>query len=204
MRLDDALTQIADIRRQVARTGTFSGFRWAVTLFSAAVAVATALIQPILIPVPADGADRYFILWFSAGAVCLAVVVVATLLRCRRTGSPLQRELAVQVVRQFVPSLVMGGLVTFVLGEFAWSSIWIAPGFWAIFVGMGVLACRPLLPRGTGLVGVFYLMAGLLSIAFSGRFGPFSPWIMGIPFGVGQTAAAAVLYFGLERDHAPV
>ncbi len=28
-----------------------------------------------------------------------------------------------------------------------------------------------------------------------------SPWAMGLPFGVGQLAAAAVLYRTLERNH---
>jgi hypothetical protein len=28
-----------------------------------------------------------------------------------------------------------------------------------------------------------------------------SPWAMGVPFGVGQLLAAAVLYWTLERNH---
>jgi hypothetical protein len=28
-----------------------------------------------------------------------------------------------------------------------------------------------------------------------------SPWLMGVPFGIGQLATAALLYWSFERDH---
>jgi hypothetical protein len=47
-------------------------------------------------------------------------------------------------------------------------------------------------------VAIFYLVTGLLTLA-SGRGDlAFSPWAMGLPFGVGQFFAAGVLYRTLE------
>jgi hypothetical protein len=204
MQVDDALSKIAEIHRLVGRSRTFGGFRSSVTLFSAAVAVATAVVQSVWIPDPSVHVGRYLILWFSAGFVCLTAVAAGAWWRCRETDSAVQQDLAVQVFRQLAPGLVMGGLVTYVLSDVAWHSIWIAPGLWAIFAGMGLLACRPLLPRGTSIVGAFYLLAGVISIGISPRIGYFSPWLMGVPFGVGQTAAAGLLYWHLERDHVQV
>jgi hypothetical protein len=203
MHLNDALDQIADIRLQMSQTRIFRGFRSATTLMSACIAVAASVAQAIWIPNPARDVDQYMELWFGAGLFCLAIVAVGMTIRYRRSDSPLERELALSVVQQFIPCLVIGGLVTFVLAAVAWQSLWLAPALWTIFFGMGILSCRQLLPAGTLLVGLFYLMCGLVSIAWAKTHGPFSPLAMGVPFGVGQAMAAGILYWKLERNHAP-
>jgi hypothetical protein len=48
-------------------------------------------------------------------------------------------------------------------------------------------------------VGVWYLVAGLTCIMVQSATKTFSPWTMGIPFGVGQLLVAAVLQFGFEK-----
>ena len=203
MQLNDALNQIADIHLQMARTRTFRGFRSASTLMSAGVAIVATVAQAIWIPNPARDVGLYMELWFGAGFFCLSLVAIGMFLRYRRSDSPLDRELALAAVHQFMPCLVMGGLVTFVLGDVAWQSLWLAPGLWAIFFGMGILSCRQLLPAGTSVVGLFYLMCGLVSIVWAKTHGPFSPLAMGVPFGIGQAMAAGILYWKLERNHAP-
>jgi membrane protein implicated in regulation of membrane protease activity len=45
-------------------------------------------------------------------------------------------------------------------------------------------------------VGVWYLATGLFCLAEAGGARTLSPWLMGIPFGVGQLMVAAVLQFG--------
>jgi hypothetical protein len=48
-------------------------------------------------------------------------------------------------------------------------------------------------------VAGFYLFTGLL-VLISARQGlSLAPWCMGVPFAVGQFAAAAILYWTLER-----
>ena len=48
-------------------------------------------------------------------------------------------------------------------------------------------------------VGVFYMAAGAVSLAWAQGPNAFSPWAMGVPFGVGQLLTAAMLYWTLER-----
>lgn len=199
MTLDDALDQIADIRSQMANTRVFRGIRCTTTLFSSFIAIVAAVIQSLCIPDAPHHVDDYLRLWFSAGGLCLAVVACGMVIRYRRSESPLDRELSIQAVYQFLPCLLVGGLFTYVLAESAWSAMWIVPGIWAILFGMGILACRQLLPKGTAFVGGFYLFCGLLSIALSKRDFAFSPLLMGVPFGVGQAMAAGILYWKLER-----
>ena len=45
MKLDDALSQIAEIRQQIARSQTFRGYRSATTAFSAVMAMSAAAVQ---------------------------------------------------------------------------------------------------------------------------------------------------------------
>ena len=57
MELRDALSQIADIRQQMARTRVFRGYRSTTTLFSAAVAIVTAIVQGEFLPEPSRQAS---------------------------------------------------------------------------------------------------------------------------------------------------
>jgi len=197
--LDDALDQITNIRSQMAATSVFRGYRCASTLVSAVVAVCTAVIQHLWIPDSVHHVEQYLELWFSAGTICLGVVAAGMVIRYRRSDSPLDRALAVTAIQQFLPCLIIGGLVTFVIGDVAWETMWIVPGLWAIFFGLGILASRPLLPAGTSIVGAFYLLSGLASIEWAGSHEAFSPWAMALPFGIGQAMAAGILYWKLER-----
>jgi hypothetical protein len=51
------------------------------------------------------------------------------------------------------------------------------------------------------MVGVWYLAAGLVSLAHSGGGQAFSPWAMGLAFGVGQGLVAIVLQRGVGGEH---
>jgi hypothetical protein len=202
LNLDDALDQIAAIRSQMAASAVFRGYRCTSTLFSALIAVATAVVQQLWIPDAANHVEAYLELWFSAGGLCFLIVAVGVFLRYRRSDSPLDRALCFTAARQFLPCLIAGGLITYVLADSAWQSMWIVPGLWSILFGMGILASRPLLPTGTTLVGAFYLLCGLASIEWSHHVQAFSPWVMAIPFGAGQSLAAGILYWNLERHDA--
>lgn len=103
-------------------------------------------------------------------------------------------------VGQFAPSVVAGGLLMFVLAWFAPENLWMLPGLWSLLFGLGIFASYRLLPRATFLVAAFYLIVGLADLALAQGPFAFSPWAMGIPFGVGQLFAASVLYWTLERN----
>jgi hypothetical protein len=202
MELHDALSQIADIRSQMARTRVFRGYRSSTTLFSAGVAITTAIVQAICIPDPSRHVLAYLTLWFASAALCILLVGTRIAVRYWRSDSPLDRELTLWAVQQFFPCVVTGALLTYIIAQVSWDTLWIVPGLWAILFGMGILASRQLLPKGIAWVGAFYLLSGLLSIEWARVHFAFSPWSMAIPFGIGQAMAAAVLYWKLERNDA--
>jgi hypothetical protein len=198
MELRDALTQIADIRQQMAKSEVYRAYRPLTTAFSGVVAIAAAIVQPLYVPQPRAHLQDYLTVWFVAAAVSIVAVALELTLRCRRSSHPLRWEMTGHAIEQFMPSLVAGGLVTYVIASYAGESAWLLPGLWAIFFGLGVFASRRLLPRATYLIGGFYLLCGLIDISLKYR-APFSPWMMGLTFGIGQLSAGAMLYFSQER-----
>lgn len=201
MELREALTQIQEIREQVAQTEVFRGYRSATVAFTGLLAIAAGMIQSAWIPDPASDTLAYLILWISAALVGLAVTGAEMLWRCRHCWSMYTIVTTTLAVGQFVPAIIAGGLVTIILAVCAPDSLWMLPGLWSIFFSLGIFASFRLLPRPTFLVAVFYLAAGLMTLALAQGAAAFSPWAMGLPFAVGQFFAAGVLYWTLERDH---
>lgn len=198
MQLRDALDQISLIREQIARTQTFRGYRWASTTFTGLIAVAAAGMQCVLVPDPALHLARYLAVWLAAAVVSLVAVGIEMALRVRRTTQPLQRELSFAAVEQFIPCMVAGALLTYIIMQNATDFAFALPGLWMILFGLGVFASRRLLSRPIVFVAAYYLLAGLVVMSLR-RGAQLSPWIMGSVFGFGQLFAAGVLYWTLER-----
>jgi hypothetical protein len=68
------------------------------------------------------------------------------------------------------------------------------PGLWQLVFSLGFIASCRCLPRPLLAVGVWYLGAGLASLALANGDRAFSPLAMAVPFGAGQLLMAAILY----------
>jgi hypothetical protein len=88
---------------------------------------------------------------------------------------------------------VAGALVTAVLIRVAPEAVWMLPGLWQILFSLGVFASARFLPRAVFVVAAWYLFAGLICLAIAASARLLSPWMMGLPFGIGQLLAAAIL-----------
>ena len=201
MELDDALTQISDIRRQMARSHVFRGYRAATAASSGALALIAASVQHKFAPNPFQDVVAYLTIWglTAFGSLVLVGVEIAT--RHLRSRSMLHRELSLATIECLTPSLVAGALLTLALAVYARSGMWLLPGLWAVLFSLGLFACRRVMPIGILLPAGYYLLAGLLSITLAQGRSAFSPWTMVWTFGVGQFLTAGVLYFAQERRH---
>jgi hypothetical protein len=200
MELREALTQITEIRLQLARTEVFRGYRAMPVAFSGVVALLAGLIQAATIADPMTQVGAYLSLWIGAAVISGLAAGLEMMVRARNASSRLTRELTWLALEQFCPSLVAGALLTIVLVRAVPESLWMLPGLWQIFYSLGIFASCRLLPRPTFWVAVFYLGTGLAVLAVPNGEASLSPWMMGVPFGVGQLLAAAILYRTLERD----
>jgi hypothetical protein len=199
MELHEALTQISEIRLQMARTQVFRGYHSIPTAFSGALAMAAAAVQPFLVPDPIENISSYLSLWFAVALLSVVAAGIEIWVHCWRSTSSLTREVTWLAVEQFLPAVVAGGLLTYALTSAAPESVCLLPGLWQVLFSLGVFASCRLLPRPLFAVGVFYMATGILSLVWARGDAALAPWSMGLPFGVGQLLAAALLYVTLER-----
>jgi len=120
--------------------------------------------------------------------------------RSHRIHSGLADEMIHVATEQFVPAGVAGGLLTFVLFRFAPQTLWMLPGLWQIVFSLGIFASCRTLPRPMFAAGLWYLAAGLASLAWANGAHAYSPWAMAVPFGIGQLFIATLLYWSVGES----
>lgn len=199
--LSNALDQISEIRRQMGRGQVFRGYRAQTTALTGLLAAVVAATQPMLIPHPWANLPGYLMLWGGLALVSAGFFGAELFIRCRRLGSPMQTERTIDAAERFIPALAAGAILTFVFYLSLKPLLWMLPGLWSVCFSLGIFASRTLLPRGIAIVGGFYLIAGCLNLTLARGPNAFSPWAMGLTFGVGQLLAAGVLYWNQERRH---
>lgn len=199
MELHEALAQITEIRRQIARTVTFRGYRSETVASTAGVALLVGIGQAICLPHAAIAPAWYVALWGGGAALCLAVTGLELMLRCRRSVSGHASKITWLAVEQFLPAVLVGGVLTGALVHSAPENLWMLPGLWSLLFSLGVFASCRLLPRTTFWIGIWYLLAGGVCLGCLSPAACLSPWTMPVVFGVGQLLGASILYFTLER-----
>jgi hypothetical protein len=197
--LNEALAEISAIRSQIARETEFRGYGPASVAASGIIALTVAMLQALWLSRSTHDFRAYLAIWIATAALSLALSGTETVLRARRVHSSFANEMIYQAAEQFLPALAAGLLLTVVVVRFAAHSVWMLPGLWQVMFSLGIFASRRFLPRQMVLVGMWYLAAGLICLAVGSENGPFSPWVMGIPFGIGQLLVAAVLRYGYRE-----
>lgn len=191
--LNEALTEITAIRIQMARTAEFRGYGPVTVAMTGLVAFAAAEVQARLLPAAAHDVATYLTLWISTAALASSLIGFEMVVRSRTIHSGLAQEMILHAVEQLVPSLVAGVLVTAVLISVAPATVWMLPGLWQIVFSLGVFASARFLPRAVFAVAAWYLVAGLICLSWAATARTLSPWMMGLPYGIGQLLAAAIL-----------
>lgn len=199
--LHRALADIDAIRGQVARAAEFRGYGPATLATTGLLAMLAASAQSAWLPLPMQQPDAYLGVWVVTAAVSLALIGVEAVFRTRRAHSDLVVPMLQSAAEQFLPAIVAGLMLTVVLARAAPRELWMLPGLWQLIFSLGVFGSCRFLPRPMFAVGIWYLASGLIVLALGPGADAPEAWRMGIPFGVGQLLAAAVLYAGY-RDHA--
>jgi hypothetical protein len=196
--LSKALGDIGSIRRQMARSTEFRGYGPATLAATALFSVAAACAQAMWLPDAAAHPVAYLGLWTGVAVVSGATIGVQMISRSHRMHSVLAGEMIRMAVEQFLPAIGVGAILTLVIANYAPQVLWMMPGLWQILSGLGIFSSCRFLPRAMTGAGVWYLAAGLFTVALAdGR--ALSPWAMGIPFGVGQLLIAGVLYCNAQE-----
>jgi hypothetical protein len=147
------------------------------------------LVNPSTQPV------AFFFGWIAAALLSAALIWVEMQARSRRHHSGLADAMIHQAVEQFLPAGIAGLLLAVMLWKFAAEALWMLPGLWQVLVSLGVFASVRSLPRSVALAGAWYFIAGFIVLLLSSQSHGLSPWTMGLPFVIGQSLLAAILYF---------
>ncbi|MEZ2348151.1 hypothetical protein [Terriglobus sp. RCC_193] len=189
-----ALGDIHAIRKQVADRTEFRGYGPAAMACTALFALLAATVQPYLAPDPAHMPVRYLAVWFAAAALSLLLSAVTVYTRSRRIHSGLSDEMIRMAAQQFIPAVGAGLLVTLVMVFAVPHVVWMLPGLWQVIFSLGVFSSCRSLPRTMFAPACLYLGTGIAAMAI-GDTRALSPWVMGVPFALGQMMIAAVLRF---------
>jgi hypothetical protein len=194
-----ALAQIHAIRGQMARGTEFRGYGPGTVAATGLLAAAAAVFQATVLKDPVGHATRFLLIWISTAALAVLVTGLQTITRTRRVHSGLVRHMIGSAAESFLPAIAAGVLVTLVLVRSAPQDLWMLPGLWQIFYGLGIFASCRFVPRQMLAVGVWFLATGALCLATGMGDHALSPWEMGFPFGIGQLLIAAVLKFNYRE-----
>ena len=108
MELHEALRQISDIRRQMARSEVYRGYRSMVVGASGVLAMLASVLQSRLVPSPEEDLGRYLGLWVGLASLSLIAVGVEMARRVRGSGSGLARQMTMLAAEQFLPCVAIG------------------------------------------------------------------------------------------------
>ena len=202
MYLREALDQIAEIRRRMAESELFRGYRALPVALSGLYALLAGLLQPFVVPDPSRDVRGFVLLWTSVAATSVATAGSTMWMRDRLAGPSHTRAITWMAVRQFLPCLFSGFMATAVIVRLAPDAAWLLPGLWQLFFSQGIFASCRILPRPVFVAGLFYTVAGSASLLVFRESEALSPCSMALPFGVGQLMTASILYWTLERRDA--
>lgn len=199
--IERALADISAIREQVAMSSQFRGLGAAALAATGLMALGVAALQGVMADAVAPDPLAFFAAWIATAVAAVAILGGEIARRWRRDRSSLATTLLQNALLHFLP-VGMAGAALFV---FALSSapevMWMLPGLWQILLALGIFAAARQLPGQTVLVAAWYFLSGFSVLLVASRDHALTPWLMGIPFFVGQTLMAAVTWHAMERRH---
>lgn len=185
--VDSALDDISRIRDQLAASTRFEGLAPKVVGFTGGLAFVLAAWQW-------DAGDENLIAWILLAAICAALIGTEAIIRARKHHRAMADRLLNTTLQRFLPTAMAGAVVGLVVLVRLPEHVSLLPGVWQLLMGVGIFAVLGNLPRQMVLAAIFYFTTGTVCLLLSTASAGVTPWLMGIPFGVGQLLVAAILH----------
>jgi lysylphosphatidylglycerol synthetase-like protein (DUF2156 family) len=191
--VDRALSQLADIRAQLVASTRFRGIAPELNALTALLALLVATIQSIW-PQELQRDDLVYVAVWAAVILAFGLVVaLESVSRARKLHGGMAHAMLMAALCKVLPFAAVGTCITWVICTFAVDSAWLLPGLWQILIGLVGFSSLSILPRAIVWVAAWYLVCGMLVLVVAGWSGTLSPWMMGVPFVVGQAAVSFIL-----------
>lgn len=190
--VESALHDIARIRDQLAASTRFQGLAPPIVALTGGMAALLAAWQ-----IARDESGLFA--WVLLAAVSVTMIGTEAVVRARRMHRSMADRLLNTTLQRFLPTALAGATLGAVVllrePEFAR----FLPGLWQLQIAVGVLAAQGNLPRAIVWSGVFYFASGIVTLLLAGDAAVPTPWLMGVPFAIGQLLTAAVLHHAAKE-----
>ena len=193
--VEHALSQLADIRTQMAASARFRGLTPEAVAGTGVLALVAAFLQATWpTQFPRDPVN-FTLFWVAVGAIAASAIAIEAFGRSHRVHGSMAERMMDSTLRLFVPFGAVGGLLTLLLLRTAPEVCWLLPGLWQMLIALlGFAAAVTNLPRIVAWGAAWYLLCATAVIMLTGQDHMATPWMMGLPFGLGQLLMAALLY----------
>jgi hypothetical protein len=199
--IDRALSEIADIRAQLAASTRFRGIAPEASGLVSVLSLAVAAAQTIWPDSFAPDASHYVVVWAAVLVASGVIAAIEAVSRARRLHGRMASAMLGMALREVLPFVVAELVITVVICTFSPTNLWILPGLWLLLVGLFGFSALHSLPREMGWVAGWYFLCGTTVLALSAVSATLTPWMMGIPLGIGQASVALVFHRASgERD----
>lgn len=199
--VEKALTDIADIRRQMAAGRMFRGFGPAVIALTgvfAALLTAAQLIWPQSLAATPTALLGW---WIFAAMLSVIFIGIEMLALSRRHHGGLADSMITHAVQTFLPIGASGAVIGAIILKNQLGLAWALPGIWQLLIAIGIFSALQFLPKSVGLAGIWYFIAGTCGLMLGSINEALTPLSMGIPFAIGQWIMALILFKTLERPN---
>lgn len=197
--IETALSDIGRIREQLAASTRFQGFTPVVAMATGLLALALAGLQAARFD-PSVTLVEMLVQWVLLAVICACLIGIDAVVRARRLHRAMADTMINTTLRQFLPVGGAGAIAAIVILVRApgWAAI--LPGFWQLLIGIGILAALPALPRLLAWGAGWFFATGTVSLFVGAGASEVSPWIMGLPFGIGQLLIAVLLHLATRGE----
>ena len=168
-----AMDNLSFIRETMARASAFTAVPGAATVVVGLTAVGAAVIAHGFLPT-----RGWLWTWLGEAVLAFLIGAPAMALKARKAGQSLLQNPGRRFLLAVLPSLVAGAVLTLVLLGHGLRDLF--PGLWMMLYGLGVLSAGAHSVRPVPLMGLSFMVMGLLAFALPASAGDL---LMGLGFG---------------------
>lgn len=202
MKLDRAISDLQWIQERIHNSERANCFRPIMISMVGCIALLAGALQPYVADRSVSEPWSFFLYWVSIASFVLVLVAAQIGWRYWFRAGDRERWQARQSLWDFAPCVMVGGIFTVAFMLTVPEQASLLPAFWSACFALGIFSLRHRLPEAMLLGAGFYMLASIVCLQVSTSDTPFTPWTMGLTFGIGHLLTAGILHRYERNKHA--
>lgn len=198
--LERAMADVAFIQQRLAASTRFDALTPQAVGATGLLSLVAATAQGSWPEALGNDPVRYVAFWTAVAILAVALIGSEALARARRLHGSMADVLIVSTLRLLLPFGAVGAALALVLLRAAPDAAWLLPGLWQLLIALAGASAASTLPRAIIWPAGWYFISAVSVLIIAAGSRTLDPWLMGIPFGIGQIAVALVLHRAARSD----